>query len=61
MGRKDFFAKRDEIAKEKCRLQREKNGYVPGAHRKEDKIQEKDRRLSKTNKLYQETMKLWLE
>jgi hypothetical protein len=61
MGRKDFFANRDEIAKERRRLQREKNGYVPGAHREEDAIREKDKRLPKTNKLHQETMNLWRE
>ncbi|KAL2700119.1 hypothetical protein AAEP93_008642 [Penicillium crustosum] len=61
MGRKDFFAKRDGIAKERRRLQREKNGYAPGVHREEDSIREKDKRLPKTNKLHQETMNLWLD
>lgn len=53
MGRKDFFARRDKIAKERRRLQRERNGYVPGAHRQEDSIREKDKRLPKTNGLHQ--------
>ncbi|KAJ5839490.1 uncharacterized protein N7525_004678 [Penicillium rubens] len=61
MGRKVFFAKRDGIAKERRRLQREKNGYAPGVHREEDSIREKDKRLPKTNKLHQETMNLWLD
>ncbi|KAJ5706325.1 hypothetical protein N7536_002014 [Penicillium majusculum] len=61
MGRKDFFAKRDELAKERRRLQREKNGYAPGTHKEEDSIREKDKRLPKTNELYRETMNLWLE
>lgn len=57
MGRKLFFAKRDE----KRRLQRERNGYVPGAHRQEDSIREKDKRLPKTNSLHQQTVDLWLK
>ncbi|KAJ5829188.1 uncharacterized protein N7525_007441 [Penicillium rubens] len=61
MGRKDFFAKRDELAKERRRLQREKNGYAPGTHKEEDSIREKDKRLPKTNELHRETMNLWLE
>ena len=61
MGKKDFFARRDEIAKERRRLQRERNGYVPGAHRQEDSIREKDKRLPKTNRLHQKDMNLWLE
>ncbi|KAJ5971697.1 uncharacterized protein N7479_001615 [Penicillium vulpinum] len=61
MGRKDFFAKRDELAKERRRLQREKNGYTPGTYKEEDSIREKDKRLPKTNELHRETMNLWLE
>ncbi|KAJ5206898.1 hypothetical protein N7472_003346 [Penicillium cf. griseofulvum] len=61
MGRKDFFAKRDELAKERRRLQREKNGYAPRAHKEEDSIREKDKRLPKTNELHRQTMNLWLE
>ena len=61
MGRRDFFAKRDELAKERRRLQREKNGYAPRAHKEEDSIREKDKRLPKTNELHRQTMNLWLE
>lgn len=57
MGRKDFFAKRDE----RRRLQREKNGYVPGAHRQEDSIREKDKRLHTTNNLHRDYMGLWMK
>ncbi|KAJ5500694.1 hypothetical protein N7453_009745 [Penicillium expansum] len=60
MGRKDFLAKRGEIAETKRRLQREKNGYIPGAHRQEDSIREKDKRLPKTNTLHREIVNLWL-
>ena len=58
MGRKDFFAKRDEIAETKRRLQRERNGYVPGAHRQEDLIRDKYKRLPKTKSLHHETINL---
>jgi hypothetical protein len=61
MGRKDFFAERDEIAKERRRLQRERNGYVPGARRQEDSIREKDKRLAETNNLHRQNMGLWLK
>ena len=55
MGKKGFFTKRDEIAKTKRRLQREKNGYIPRAYRQEDLIREKDKRLS----LHHKTVNLW--
>ncbi|CAG7932841.1 unnamed protein product [Penicillium olsonii] len=59
MGRKEFFAERDEIAKERRRLQRERNGYIPGARRQEDSIREKDKRLAETNNLHRQNMDLW--
>ncbi|KAJ5139024.1 uncharacterized protein N7515_003872 [Penicillium bovifimosum] len=61
MERMDFFARRDEITKERCRLLREKNGYVPGAHREEDSIRNKDKKLDKTKKIHQEKLDLWLD
>ncbi|KAI2741899.1 hypothetical protein DTO013E5_5321 [Penicillium roqueforti] len=60
MGRKEFFAERDEITKERRRLQRERNGYVPGARRQEDSIREKDKRLAETNNLHRQNVDLWL-
>jgi N-glycosylase/DNA lyase len=57
----DFFARRDEIIKERRRLLREKNGYVPGAHREEDSIRNKDKKLDKTKQIHQQTLNLWLE
>ena len=57
MGRKEFFAKRDE----RRRLQREKNGYVPGAHREEDSVREKDKRLPTTNSLHRDYVDLWMK
>lgn len=61
MGRKEFFAERDEITKERRRLQRERNGYVPGARRQEDSIREKDKRLAETNNLHRQNVDLWLK
>ncbi|KAJ5145808.1 uncharacterized protein N7515_000372 [Penicillium bovifimosum] len=61
MERMDFFARRDEITKERRRLLREKNGYVPGAHREEDSIRNKDKKLDKTKKIHQEKLDLWLD
>lgn len=48
MGRKGFFARREQKAQEKSRLLREKKGYVPGAHREEDTIRNKDKELPRT-------------
>jgi hypothetical protein len=61
MGWEDSFAKRDEIAKERRRLQREKNGYVPRGYRQEDLIRGKDKRLVKTNHLHQKYVNLWMK
>ncbi|KAJ5835161.1 hypothetical protein N7447_001187 [Penicillium robsamsonii] len=60
MERMDFFVRRDEIIKERRRLLREKNGYVPGAHREEDSIRNQDKKLDKTKQIHQETLDLWL-
>ncbi|KAJ6019330.1 hypothetical protein N7522_001397 [Penicillium canescens] len=61
MERMDFFVRRDEIIKERRRLLREKNGYVPGAHREEDSIRNKDKKLDETKQIHQETLDLWLD
>jgi hypothetical protein len=61
MERMDFFPRRDKIIKERRRLLREKNGYVPGAHREEDSIRNKDKNLDKTKQIHQQTLNLWLE
>ncbi|OQD85679.1 hypothetical protein PENANT_c009G09656 [Penicillium antarcticum] len=61
MERMDFFVRRDEIIKERRRLLREKNEYVPGAHREEDSIRNKDKKLDKTKQIHQEMLDLWLD
>ncbi|KAJ5816420.1 hypothetical protein N7447_008653 [Penicillium robsamsonii] len=61
MGGQLFFSERDEKAKEKRRLLREKNGFVPGAHKEEDSIRNKNKKLPKTKRLHQEKLGLWLE
>ncbi|KAJ6068018.1 uncharacterized protein N7446_005055 [Penicillium canescens] len=61
MERMDFFVRRDEIIKERRRLLREKNGYVPGAHREEDSIRNKDKKLDETKQIHKETLDLWLD
>lgn len=61
MGRKAFFSKRDEKAKERRRLLRQRNGYIPGAYKKEDALRNKDKKLPRTKKLHQQTLNLWLE
>ncbi|CDM31326.1 unnamed protein product [Penicillium roqueforti FM164] len=61
LSRKDFFAKRNKIAETKRRLQRERNSYIPRAHRQEDSIQEKDKRLPQTNTSHYGTVNLWLK
>ena len=52
---------RNEKARERRRLQRQKNGYIPGAHGEEDRIRNKDKKLQKTKQIHQETLNLWLE
>lgn len=61
MGRKDFFARREQKAQEKRRLLREKNGYVPGAHREEDTIRNKDKKLPRTKHSHEEVLNRWIE
>ncbi|KAJ5288305.1 hypothetical protein N7508_011080 [Penicillium antarcticum] len=61
MGRQLFLSERDEKAKEKRRLLREKNGFVPGAHKEEDSIRNKNKKLPKTKRLHQEKFGLWLD
>ncbi|KAJ6027390.1 hypothetical protein N7460_012207 [Penicillium canescens] len=61
MGGQLFFSERDEKAKEKRRLLREKNGFVPGAHKEEDSIRNKNKKLPKTKRLHQEKLGLWLD
>jgi sorbitol-specific phosphotransferase system component IIBC len=61
MGGQLFFSERDEKAKEKRRLLREQNGFVPGAHKEEDSIRNKNKKLPKTKRLHQEKLGLWLE
>jgi hypothetical protein len=52
IGRKAFFSKRDKKAKERRRLLRQRNGYIPGAYKKEDALRNKDKKLLRTKKLY---------
>lgn len=59
MGRKQFFAQRDELAKKKRRERLEKSGYVFGAHAHEDAIRDKDKRIEKTKRMYKEHAELW--
>ncbi|CAI7606767.1 unnamed protein product [Penicillium viridicatum] len=61
MGGQLFFSERDEKAKHKRRLLREKNGFVPGAHKEEDSVRNKNKKLPKTKRLHQEKLGLWLE
>lgn len=61
MGRKAYFARLDDQAKERRRLRRQMNGYVPGAHKKEDAVRNKDKKLPKTKELHQQTLDLWFE
>lgn len=58
MGRKAYFARLVDKAKEKRRLRRQMNGYVPGAHKKEDAVRNKDKKLLKTKELHQQTLDL---
>ena len=51
MARKTYFAKRDDKAKGRRCLRRQMNGYVPGAHKKEDAVRNKDKKLPKTKGL----------
>ncbi|CDM34236.1 unnamed protein product [Penicillium roqueforti FM164] len=60
LSRKDFFAKRDEIAKTKRRLQREKNGYIPRAPQTGGLNSGEGQEASKTKSLHHKTVKLWL-
>ncbi|KAJ5139335.1 uncharacterized protein N7515_004183, partial [Penicillium bovifimosum] len=59
MGRRQFFAQRDEFAKKKRRERLEKSGYVFGAHAHEDAIRDKDKRIEKTKRMYKEHAELW--
>jgi hypothetical protein len=61
MGRKAFFAKQDEIAKEERCKQVEDSGYVFGAHADEDAIRDKDKRLPKTKNMYRKAVNLWMK
>jgi hypothetical protein len=61
MGQKLFFAKKNEIAKEKRYKQLEESGYIFGAHTDEDSIREKDKRLPKTKRSFYQTVDLWIK
>lgn len=61
MGKKLYFAQKDEIAKDKRCKQLEESGYVFGAHADEDSIREKDKRIPKTKRMYCQTVKHWME
>ncbi|KAJ5471326.1 hypothetical protein N7530_008683 [Penicillium desertorum] len=61
MGRKDYFAQQDEIAKEKRDKQLQKSGYVFGAHADEDSIRDKDKRVPKTKRMYSGAVNLWMK
>jgi hypothetical protein len=61
MGRKDYFAQQDEIAKEKRDKQLQKSGYVFGAHAEEDSIRDKDKRVPKTKRMYCGAVNLWMK
>lgn len=57
IGRKQFFARRDELAK-KRRERLDKSGCVFGAHIYEDVIRDKDKRIEKTKRIYKEHAEL---
>jgi hypothetical protein len=46
MGRKLFFAQKDEITEERCQKLLDQSGYVFGAHADKDSIREKDKRIN---------------
>lgn len=58
MGRKQFFVRRDELAKKKRRERLEKSRYVFGAHTHKDTIRDKDKRIEKTKRIYKEHAEL---
>ena len=61
MGRKAYFARLDDQAKERRRPRRQINGYVPGADKEEDAVRNKDKKLPKTKELHQQTFELSIE
>lgn len=61
MGRKAYFVRLDDQAKERRHLRRQMNGYVPEAHKEEDAVRNKDKKLPKNKELHQKTLDLWLE
>ncbi|KAF7618040.1 hypothetical protein F9C07_2230631 [Aspergillus flavus] len=61
MGRKAYFARLDDQAKERRRPRRQINGYVPGADKEEDAVRNKDKKLPKTKELHQQTLDLWFD
>lgn len=61
MGQKGYFATQDDQAKERRRLQRQKNGYLPGAFREADLVRNKDKKIPETKALHRKTLDLWFE
>lgn len=61
MGRKLFFASKDETAKEKRLKQLKERGYVFGAHADEDSIREKYKRIPQTKRMYCQAVNLWMK
>ncbi|KAJ5415013.1 hypothetical protein N7509_000111 [Penicillium cosmopolitanum] len=61
MGQQAFPARRDNAAKERRRLQRQKNSYLPGAFKGQDEVRNKDKKLPGTRELHKEALDLWLD
>ncbi|KAJ5267504.1 hypothetical protein N7478_010312 [Penicillium angulare] len=47
--------------KERRRLQRQKNGYLPGVFKGQDEVRNKDKKLPGTRELHKEALDLWLD
>ena len=61
MDRQAAPSRRDDTARQRRFLQRQKNGYLPGAHRKEDAVRNKDKKIPETKSKQREALNLWLE
>lgn len=61
MGRKQYFARQAELAKERRHKQLEKSGYIFGAHAQDDSIRDKDKRIPETKRRYLGIVVQWKE
>jgi hypothetical protein len=61
MAKKSYFAQYDDAGRQKRREQRPKNGYIPGAHRQDDSIGGKNKRIDEVKQLHQKYVSLYTE